>query len=189
MYTSKKRFKRFKYKFKRIFKGKATPVFRHWSEVKQIKKSLQHVQGIILSGSDYRIKSNKRSTIPEILFKSNIPILGICYGYQYMVSTLGSSYFIQSFKGRKYHRYTKQLSIRKPFHIPTSKTFFYHHDYIFKLPSDWKIVLKYKKIIYMAYNPRKQYIGVQFHPERYIKTGKIFYGNWLKYICNDVRNL
>ena len=182
MYTSKRRFKKMKYRFKRIFKGKIKVVFRHWSDTDKIKKSLKEVKGIILSGSDYRVKSNKRSTVPDEVFKSNIPILGICYGYQYMIGHLGNIKNINSFKGRKYHIYTKKLNITEPFISPKTKRYFYHHDYVTKLPLNWKKELEYKKIIYMSYNPVTKYIGVQFHPEKYIKSGNFFFEKWLNYI-------
>ena len=185
MYSSKKRFDRFKKRFKNIFNGKSKLVFKTWNEVSSIIQLVKSgtIQGIILSGSDYRVKAVYRSIVPNIVFNSRIPLLGICYGYQYIVQHLSSKDSIGSFEGKKYHIYTKKYSIKRPFLVSKTKRFFYHHDYVKSLPKHWKKEITSKKLIYMAYNPNTKYIGIQFHPEKYIKTGKKFFYSWLKYIC------
>jgi anthranilate/para-aminobenzoate synthase component II len=169
--------------FRKIFKDKANLIIKRWFKKKEIINIIKHgkIDGIILSGSNFRIKQINNILIPKIVFKSKIPILGICFGFQYLVYYYSSLNNIKTFKKKKSYIYNKILKINTPFKIKKTKYFFNHHDYIIKLPLDWKISIKNKDIIYMCYDKNKN-IGVQFHPESFKKSAKLFYSSWLKYI-------
>jgi len=182
LYSTPEKFKKKMINFKNIFKDKAKLIIKNWNNrngiIKTIKKG--NIKGIILSGSDFRIKEVNKDLIPEEVFTSNIQILGICYGFQYLVYYYSSLANIKSFKIKKYNKYDKLLKINEPFKIKKTNYRFYHHDYIVKLPKKWKIGIKNKRIIYMGYNNKD--IGIQFHPEIYKKSSKLFYRAWLKFI-------
>jgi GMP synthase-like glutamine amidotransferase len=174
--------------FKKIFKNTNTKCyFRHW-ESKNIINTIKkyNIKGIILSGSEYRIleEHKKISKIPNKIFNLNIPILGECYGFQYLIKYFGNKTYINSFKNNKIQSYYKLLKIIKPFKLNTQKYHFNHHDYIVKLPLNWASCIKNKKIIYMAYDKTNKNIGIQFHPEVNYKIGKNFYKKWIKYISS-----
>lgn len=161
--------------------------FRNWTSkniINTIKK--YNIKGIILSGSEYRIleKYKKIPKIPDKIFKLNIPILGECYGFQYLIKYFGNKEYISSFKNKKIESYYKSFKIIKPFKLNTQKYHFNHHDFIVKLPLNWVSGIKHKKIIYMAYDKTNKNIGIQFHPEVNYKIGQKFYNNWIKYIIN-----
>jgi len=170
--------------FKGIFKDKAKLIIKNWDDKKGIISSLKKIDGIILSGSDYRIKKINNGIIPDEVFLSKKPILGLCYGFQYLVYYYSKLNNIKSFKMKKYNKYNKKLKIKIPFKIKTKNYRFNHHDYIIKVPKNWKVSIKYKKIIYMAYDTKNKNIGIQFHPEVYKKSSNLFYSMWLKYISN-----
>jgi GMP synthase-like glutamine amidotransferase len=182
LYSIVDKFKKKKIIFKKIFKDKANLIVKNWNDKNGILKTLKkrNINGIILSGSDFRIKEINKGIIPDEVFTSNIPILGICYGFQYLVYYYSSLKNIKSFKNKNYNNYDKFLSINKPFIIKKTNYKFNHHDYIIKLPKKWITCIKYKKIIYMGYY--KKNIGIQFHPEFYKKSSHIFYSSWLKFI-------
>lgn len=187
MFSNIRLFKKSKSFFTKAMKD-CTLYFAKWKNEKKIAHCIKknNIDGIILSGSDYRIKNiNKRPTLPSIIFECKIPILGICYGYQYLVNIFGKLNYIKTFPNDSNRIYTKMLKIDKPFANSKSKYFFIHHDYIVKIPKQWKSVIKYKNIIYMAYNKKNKYIGVQFHPERLKKSRNAFFTSWLKYIKNN----
>lgn len=181
-YSIPSMFKEERKMFKKFFKDKVKLIIKNWNNKNGIIKILKkgNINGIILSGSDFRIKKTNKGIIPDEVFTSNIPILGICYGFQYMVYYYSSLANIKSFKNKKCYTYDKILKINKPFKIKKTKYRFNHHDYIIKLPKKWNIGIKNKKIIYMGYY--KQNIGVQFHPEIYNKSLELFYSSWLKFI-------
>ena len=182
LYSKPDKFKKKMISFKKIFKGKSKLIIKNWNDKNGIIKILKKgdINGIILSGSDFRIKKDNKGIIPDEVFKSNIPILGICYGFQYLVYYYSSLANIKSLKSKNYNFYDKKLKINKPFLIKKTNYKFNHHDYIIKLPKKWKVSIKYKNIIYMGFYEKN--IGVQFHPEFYKKSSKLFYLAWLKFI-------
>ena len=93
------------YKIKKTLKNTNNKYyFRNWTSkniINTIKK--YNIKGIILSGSEYRIleKHKKIPKIPDKIFKLNIPILGECYGFQYLIKYFGNKEYISSFKIKK----------------------------------------------------------------------------------------
>lgn len=183
LYSTKKIFKKKRELFKNSFRGKAKLIIKNWEDKKSIISIIKKkkIDGIILTGSDFRIKETNKGIIPNEVFTCNIPILGICYGFQYLVYYYSSLKNIKSFKTIRYNDYDKQLKINKPFKVIKTNYRFYHHDYIIKLPKKWEISVKNKKIIYMGYDKNKN-IGIQFHPEKYKKSSNIFFSLWLNFI-------
>lgn len=138
-----------------------------------------NVQGIILSGSDHRILKTPLSSLKG-LFDLDIPLLGICFGYQWMIHTLKGS--IDFYKDGELHEYSQLLEIYSPFHVAKRKYEFSHHDFITELPKDWIGVIQKDSHIWMAYYPDKKWIGVQFHPEKHMASGKDFFIQWIKFL-------
>jgi len=175
-----------KYKklFKAAFNEKVNLYFKMWYNknlISFIKKS--KINGIILTGSSYRIlnKNEKNATLPKEILELNIPVLGLCYGYQWIIKTLCGRNCIDTFKNNNVNYKKHSLKINEPFKMPKSYYYFNHHDYIKKVPKNWKILIRNKKQIWMSYNKEKKIMGLQFHPEA-TKIGKHFYKKWLKYI-------
>ncbi len=196
MYNNDAYFLRYKKWYKDALKGNKV-IFKKWSDTEGIRKTLANnkVRGIIISGSDYFVNglrnsssdlvnglrnssSYYRSTIDERILRSKIPILAICYGFQYIVHRFGNSSFIKS--GRSgYMKYASSFEITSPFDMPKSKYFFLHTDYIVKVPKAFKVIKKIKNKIMVAYNAKKNILGVQFHPERYKRSRGVFFKIWI----------
>ena len=176
--------------FKKSFNKNVKLYFKYWydkSLMSFIKNS--DISGIILSGSGDRVldKTHKIAKIPRELLNLKIPILGICYGFQYIVDILAGDKCISTFKtvNDKIQKYDKILSIRKPFTLRNIKYKFRHYDYVSCIPKNWKKIISHKKQIWMAYDKKRKIIGTQFHPEKYKFSGKMFFNNWLKYISKN----
>jgi len=182
MYSTRALFNKFKKGYENALKGHKI-VFKDWDDTEGIRDVLSGdsgISGIIITGSNYFVKGRRHSTIDESIMRSRLPILAICYGFQYMVSSrgrLGNNSFIKSNKDG-YMKYHKSFRIASP-SLPKTKYFFYHTDYIVKVPKTFKVIKKIKNKIVMAYNSKKNILGVQFHPEKYKKSARLFFNYWI----------
>lgn len=174
----------YKYRFDRSFDKNVKLHYVHWTKkniINYIKKN--NINGIILTGSKHRILEDhkKIANLPKKILKLNIPILGICYGYQWIIKNLCGKKCLASFPKKSKH-ITKKI-IKKPFTLNKKFYKFVHYDYITNIPKYWNIVIKEGSQIWMSYDKNKKIIGIQFHPEAVKKTRKMFFRKWIKYIC------
>jgi GMP synthase-like glutamine amidotransferase len=197
MYSTRALFNKFKKGYENALKGHKI-IFKDWDDTEGIRDVLRNkkgdsvssvssgVSGIIITGSNYFVKGRTHSTIDESIMRSRLPILAICYGFQYMVckagsrSRLGNNSFIKSNKDgyMKYHKSFRIAAAAMP-SLPHTKYFFYHRDYVVKVPRTFKVIKKIKNKIVMAYNSKKNILGVQFHPEKYKKSARQFFKFWI----------
>lgn len=144
--------------------------------------------GIILSGSEARVLDNNSPTIPNELFDLNIPILGICYGYQYLIKHFVGSDAIQKNNKRIFE--ICQMDIKHPFYLPELKYKLNYHDSIIKIPDNSETIICNTGILHNIneyvgfYNTDKKIMGVIFHPEVYEICGTLFFNNWINFISS-----
>lgn len=142
-------------------------------------EKLKSFDGIIISGSNRRIHTDKSShQLPRELLDLGIPVLGICYGFQWMVHVLGG--IVATFPDKKKRKYSKFLTITEPLKVSRHKYKFSHSDYIATIPPTFTSTLTNDEEIWVAYEKEKRYIGIQFHPEKYVSTGKDFFMRWIE---------
>jgi GMP synthase-like glutamine amidotransferase len=185
MYDDQIKYKKSKKNLMYALRGKKL-IFKKWDDKQGIYNTLKNnkingisgISGIIISGSDYFVKEKRHSIIDDIIIKSNIPILAICYGFQYIIDKFGKHSFIKT-HASGYMEYSAKFSITKVFNIPNNKYYLFHKDYIVKVPKSFEIIKKLKNKIIMAYNRKRNILGVQFHPEKYKKSGRIFFNMWI----------
>lgn len=145
--------------------------------IKQIKK--ESPIAIILSGSDHRILNENSPTLPTKIVNLNIPILGICYGFQWLIKITKGG--ICSHIDKKLHQYGKRLTIYNKTHIYRFK----HHDYICNLDTTkWTphIYDETNTQVWLATHNTLPLTGIQFHPEKKEHSAKTFFSNWLSNI-------
>ena len=162
-----------------------TLIFKRWNDTKGIQDVLKRkridgkrIDGIIISGSETFVKDEGSAIIDESILKSNIPILALCYGFQYLAYRYGEPSFIKSSKRKRV--YSRSFRIKQPFRLPKIKYSFWHKDNVVNVPKDYKAIMKFKNKIIMAYNSKRNILGVQFYLYKYKKAVKIFMNHWIK---------
>lgn len=176
---------------KSIKKGRL--IFRKWYDDEGIAKLLNNredkLDAIIVSGSDYRILDKKSPKVPEIIFKcvNKIHILAICYGMQYVAMRFGRSSYINSKNKGNIIIYNRCLKINYPFDVKKTKYRYEHNDYVIGVGKNIEVVMKRTKKIDILYYKKRDILGIQFHPEYHLKSGKLFYNSWLSWLSHRNR--
>lgn len=148
-------------------------------------------EGIILSGGPSSIYEKQSPKIDKTIFDLKIPVLGICYGMQFMTDALGGS--VRQAEKREYG--FAELTIKKQDGLfkgidKKSKCWMSHGDSIEKLPKGFIITASTEntKIAATAHNKKNLY-GFQFHPEViHTPKGKTMLRNFLFDVCGCKRN-
>jgi len=143
-------------------------------------------EGIILSGGPASIYSKGAPRVDRRIFDLRVPVLGICYGLQYMVDSLGGK--VIGSQKREYG--FAELSINKPkgiFKGVTKKTqcWMSHGDSIGSLPKGFVVTASTANTkVAAAEDARRNFFGLQFHPEVvHTKEGKKMIANFLFNVC------
>ena len=143
-------------------------------------------EGIILSGGPASIYEKGSPRADRGIFDLGIPVLGICYGLQFMIDALGGE-VVRSEK-REYG--LAGLQIRRADGIfagieKKTRCWMSHGDTIGRLPEGFRITASTDSTrVAAAQNPAKHLYGLQFHPEVvHTPEGKKMLGNFLFEIC------
>ena len=148
-------------------------------------------EGIILSGGPSSIYEKNSPKCDEAIFHLGIPVLGICYGMQFMIHALGGT--VEKAKKREYG--FAELNVQKPEGLlkgteGKTTTWMSHGDSITKLPKGFEITASTENTKFAAaVNVKKHLYGLQFHPEVHHTTkGKTMLRNFLFNVCGCKRN-
>ena len=126
------------------------------------------VKGVILSGSPSSVRQEGAPTPDLTGIRGKLPLLGVCYGAQYLAQSNGGS--VEASDTREYGRSNLSFSdgsneLMKG--VPeTSQVWMSHGDTIKKLPNGAKLIGSTKdvEVAAFAFEDEKTY-GIQFHPE------------------------
>ena len=147
-------------------------------------------EGIILSGGPASIYAKGAPRADRGIFELGIPVLGICYGLQFMVDALGGR-VIGSAK-REYG--FAELTIKKQkglFAGVERKTscWMSHGDSIGELPRGFSVTASTANTkVAATENVRRKFYGLQFHPEVvHTREGGKMLANFLFGVCNCAR--
>ena len=143
-------------------------------------------KGIIFTGGPASIYEENAPKCVKDVFSLGIPILGICYGMQFMSYTLGGN--VKKALKREYGQMEATLDISsKLFNKLNEKNIclMSHTDYVDKLPEGFKSIASTDtcKIAAME-NVDKNFYAVQFHPEvNHTNDGDKIIENFVINIC------
>lgn len=145
-----------------------------------------HPEGIILSGGPASIYSKGAPRVDKRIFDLGIPVLGICYGLQYMVDSLGGK--VIGSKKREYG--FAELVVKKQKGIfkgvgRKTQCWMSHGDSIGSVPDGFTITASTVNTpVAAAENTKRNFYGLQFHPEVvHTREGKKVLANFLFDIC------
>jgi GMP synthase (glutamine-hydrolysing) len=146
------------------------------------------VKGVILSGSPFSVRDSN-APLPDLKgIKGRLPVLGICYGAQYLSHFFGGE--VAPSKHREYGR--ANLEITDPSCILLqgvsngAQVWMSHADTIVNIPEDYHIVGNTNDVKIGAFVIRgEDTYGIQFHPEVYHTTeGLKILKNFVVDICD-----
>ena len=147
------------------------------------------VIGVILSGSPFSVYDKEAFKIDLDEIRGKYPILGMCYGAQFMSYTLGGN--VEPAGTREYGRanlasFDKENPLFKGFE-EHSQVWMSHGDTITKLPEGFKVIASTDKVVNAAYQAEGEPLwGVQFHPEVFHSVqGTLLLKNFVVDICGS----
>ena len=143
-------------------------------------------KGIILSGGPSSIYEKNSPKCDESIFNLGVPVLGICYGMQFMINALGGT--VKRARKREYG--FAELKIKEQEGLfkgvdQITKSWMSHGDSIEKLPRGFRITASTKNTkIAATVHGKKNLYGLQFHPEvHHTARGKAMLRNFLFDVC------
>ena len=152
-----------------------------------LPEELKNFKAVILSGSPFSVRS-KDVLHPDLSrIQGKVPLLGICYGAQYLAHFRGGNVAPSNTReyGRAHLSYVKDDEVFFK-GIPTgSQVWMSHGDTITTLPENGILLSSTEDVIHAAYKieGEKTY-AIQFHPEvSHTKDGKQLLKNFLTTIA------
>lgn len=145
------------------------------------------VKGVILSGSPFSVRDPKSPKPDLSLYTGKVPVLGICFGAQYIAQTTGGS--VLPAEIREYGRANLEgidLQSRLMQGMTNgSQVWMSHGDTIDRLGEGYRVICSTHDVAHAGYeSDRHAVYGIQFHPEVYHSTeGSTLLKNFTVTIC------
>lgn len=145
-----------------------------------------NLKGIILTGGPQSVYDNDSLKMDDSIFSWNVPILGICYGMQYINHYFGGQ--IQHMQKGEYGRTPLFVDNKSDLFrnvMQESIVWMNHRDGVTSLAEGFKKTAWTLNCPIAAFeNKEKQIYAVQFHPEVvHSEYGNEILSNFLKHIC------
>lgn len=151
-----------------------------------IPEITEEFKGVILSGSPFSVH-DPEAPKPDLSLFEHLPLLGVCFGAQYIAATTGGS--VVRSEIREYGR--ANLSFVDKGHPLTagisdnSQVWMSHGDTIKEIGDDYDLIASTSEVRVAGYAAKdKKLYGIQFHPEVYHSTeGLTLLKNFIVGIC------
>ncbi len=144
-----------------------------------------HPVGLVLSGAPWSVYDKDAPPADAHVFDLGLPVLGICYGLQFMVHTLGGK--VRPAEKREYgHAEIDIVSDSILFQGLAKKlaVWMSHGDEALELPPGFELMAKTHYAVAGIQNPSKKWYAVQFHPEvHHTPQGTQILRNFIFGIC------
>jgi GMP synthase (glutamine-hydrolysing) len=141
--------------------------------------------GIVLSGAPWSVYDKDAPPADARVFELGLPVLGICYGLQFMVHTLGGK--VRPADKREYGHAEIDLVADSdlfrglPQRMPVWMS---HGDEALELPPGFELTARSAHAVAGIQNTAKRWYAVQFHPEvHHTRQGTEILRNFIFGIC------
>ena len=145
------------------------------------------VKGVILSGSPFSVLDETAPQFNFDLVKGKIPLLGVCYGAQYMSHTLGGNVAPSNTReyGRANLNFVDDSNVLMKGVPMNSQVWMSHGDTINTIPDNFELIASTPDVKVAAFQLKnEQTFGIQFHPEVYHSTdGLQLLQNFIVDVC------
>jgi GMP synthase (glutamine-hydrolysing) len=152
----------------------------------------KNIKGIILSGSPHSVREEKPLKPDLSAIKGKIPLLGVCYGAQFLAHFYGGE--VGKSEHREYGRanliYADNSNPLLTSISQNSQVWMSHADTILKVPANFKTIASTNDVKVAAYKiDDETTYGIQFHPEVYhTLEGTQLLKNFVYTICGCTGN-
>ena len=131
-------------------------------------ENTRNIKGVILSGSPFSVNDKDAFKTDLSLIKNRFPILGICYGAQFIASSFEGK--VEKGDSREYGRaHLSTINSNNPLTKginSNSQVWMSHGDTITQISDNFEIIASTNDVKVAAYQIKgEQTWGVQFHPE------------------------
>ena len=146
--------------------------------------------GIVLSGGPSSVYDASAPVCDPHVLRLGLPVLGICYGMQWMTHTLGGR--VERADRREYG--PAELGVREESplfkDLPRQiKVWESHGDHVVGLPEGFQITGRTENAVAAVENRAKKFYGVEFHPEvKHTDRGTEILRNFVFEICGARKN-
>jgi GMP synthase (glutamine-hydrolysing) len=162
-----------------------------WSEIAPPARVLEvarrmELGGIVLSGGPASVYAPDAPAVPRGLLELGVPVLGICYGMQWMMQELGGE--VQAARTREFGR--TSLEILHPEGVleaidGRTVVWMSHGDSVARIPAGFRALASTEDCEFAAVgDARRGFYGVQFHPEvTHTVRGREMLENFVWRVC------
>jgi len=146
--------------------------------------------GVVLSGGPSSVYDADAPKCDPNVLELGVPVLGICYGMQWLTHTLGGK--VERAHRREYGRAQLDITCKSKLFsgVPASlKIWNSHGDHVVGVPAGFQITGRTDNAVAAVEHPEKALYGVEFHPEvNHTDRGTEILRNFIFDICGAKKN-
>ncbi|HWR19025.1 MAG TPA: glutamine-hydrolyzing GMP synthase [Clostridia bacterium] len=142
------------------------------------------LSGIIFTGGPDSVYAENAMSCSDEVFSLGVPILGICYGMQYIAKVFGGEIHASSIK--EYGKTPIQVYPHPLLEgVDEGYVWMNHNDSVTKMPAGFTSIAHTENCAFAAFaNDEKRLYGIQFHAEvAHSAHGERIFANFLRNIC------
>src|SRR5580698_8824658 len=146
--------------------------------------------GIVLSGGPSSVYDKDAPVCDPNVLQLGVPVLGICYGMQWLTHTLGGK--VERAERREYGPAQLDTHGSSPLfrEVPANfKTWASHGDHVVSIPQGFDITGRTGNAVAAMEDRARNLYGVQFHPEvNHTESGTQILRNFVFEVCGAKKN-